>query len=254
MLAQDRYKKIIEILAAQRSVKVSHLIELFGVSIETVRRDLEYLEKEGCLKRVYGGAVLEKLNTSLIDLDIRKNENMSEKKEIASLVVKQLIEGQSVGLDIGTTTLEIARAIKNNFQKMTIVTNSLLIANELSDMNRFDVILCGGIFKSDEQSLVGEMAKENIGKFHIDTCVIAFSGVSIEAGFTDYRYDEIQIQKKFIEVSNKVLMVGTSNKFNTSALLKICDLGKADVVITDSRLNEAIRKQYEDNGVKIINK
>ncbi|WP_202747252.1 DeoR/GlpR family DNA-binding transcription regulator [Clostridium rhizosphaerae] len=254
MLAQDRYKKIIDLLERNHSVKVSDLTQLFGVSIETVRRDLEYLEAEGCLKRVYGGAVLEKINIKAPVLNIRKYENIEEKQEIANIAMRYITNGQSIALNEGTTTFEIARAIKNNFQKLTIVTNSISIAAELSDMNKFTVILCGGIYKSDEFCLVGDLAQDNISKFHIDTTFIGVSGISLEAGFTDYRFDEIQIQKRMIESSNKAILITTSNKFEKSALMKVCDLDKAEIVITDSKLEPCLLDKYKKHGVTIVNK
>lgn len=254
MLAQDRYKKIIEILERDKSVKTSELIELFDVSVETVRRDLEYLENEGCLKRVYGGAVLEEVKKKMPALDLRRYENVEEKEEIANIAMGYIKEGQSIAMDAGTTTLEIARKIKNKFNKLTVVTNSLLVANELTDASKFTVILCGGIFKSDESSLVGDLALESISKLHIDTAFIGVSGISLKDGLTDYPFDEIQVQKKFIEVSDNIIAVGTSNKFEKSALMQICDLKSVDMIITDSKLSQCIYESYKKSGIKVINK
>lgn len=257
MLAEERYQKIISMLESEGSVKVSNLIKLFGVSIETVRRDLEYLEAQGYLKKVYGGAIAENkaiksnVYTSFTSREIK---NINEKHEIASLAIRNVSEDQSLALDSGTTTFEVARELKKNFQRLTILTNSIKIANELADMDKYTIILTGGILKNDEYSLVGDIALDNIGKFNIDCSFISVSGISLNNGFTDWRMDEIQIQRKMMEISKQTMVLADSGKFGEVSLLKICDVNQVDAIITDSNLKTDIYDKYTKNGVNIINR
>lgn len=254
MLAQERYQQILVMLEKESSVKVSKLMKMFDVSIETVRRDLEYLEKEGYLKRVYGGAVLENVNTKQVNFKTRENEYIEEKKEISDIAVRFIREGQSIALDSATTTLEIAEAIKKKFERLTVLTNSIVIASELSDMEKYTIILCGGILKSEEFSLVGDLAISHIGTFHIDTAFIGASGISLKEGITDYDIDQLSIQKKIIEVSQQNIIVADSSKFDRVSLSKICDLDKIDMIITDSKLKPKILEKYLEHGIEVINK
>lgn len=254
MLAQERYEKILELLEKDRSVKVSMLTKLFNVSIETVRRDLEYLEKEGHLKRVYGGAVLEKINNRLLSFENREKESIEEKKEIAKIAMDFIKEGQSIAIHAGTTNLEIARELKKNFKQLTVLTNSLSIFNELSDMEKYTLILTGGIFKKDEFSLVGTMAENNITQYRVDTAFISPTGVSLSAGLTDYLFDEINIMQKSMEISHEVIVLADSSKFDAISLVKICDLEQINVIITDSKLKKNILDKYLKNGIEVVNK
>lgn len=253
MLAQERYQQILDMLEKGGSVKVSKLMKLFDVSIETVRRDLEYLEKEGYLKRVYGGAVLENVNAKQMSFKTRETEYIKEKKEIADIAMNFITEGQSIALDSATTTLEIARALKRKFERLTILTNSIIIASELSNMDKYTVILCGGILKREELSLVGDLTIHDLEKFRIDIAFIGASGISLKEGITDYDMEQLTIQKKLIEISQQVIIVADSSKFDGVSLAKMCDLDKIDMIITDSNLKAKILEKYKNNGIEVIN-
>ncbi|MCY6483384.1 DeoR/GlpR family DNA-binding transcription regulator [Clostridium aestuarii] len=254
MLAQERYEQILSILEKDNSVKVSKLTKLFNVSIETVRRDLEYLEKEGLLKRVYGGAVLKEVNSKQLSFQSRKKEYIEEKNEIAEVAAGFVTEDQSIAMDAGTTNLEIIKVLKKKFERLTILTNSLMIANELADMDKYTVILTGGIIKNDEFSLVGAIAESNISNFNIDTAFINVNGISLKDGITDCMFEQLQIQKKMIEVSQKVIILADSSKFDTVSLLKICDLDQVNMIVTDSKLKQNVFEKYTRNGIEVVNK
>lgn len=253
LLAHERYEEILKLLEKDGSVKVSMLTKLFNVSIETIRRDLEHLEKQNHLKRVYGGAVLEKINKKQFNFETREKEYIEEKREITNTAVKFITEGQSIAMDASTTNLEVAKILKTKFKKLTILTNSLAIANELADMEYYTIILTGGIFIKDEFSLVGDIAEKNISDFYIDTAFISISGVSLHAGLTEYSFDGIQIQKKMIEVSKQVIVLADNSKFDVVCLQKVADLDKVDMIITDSKLKKCVLDKYLNKGIKIIN-
>ena len=253
MLAQDRHTKILEILNKDKSVKVSTLIKLFDVSIETVRRDLEYLEKEGYLKRVHGGAVLEEVNGKELHFTERETKCIDEKKQIAEIACKYIKEGQSIAMDVSTTNHEIAKAIKNKFNKLTIITNSLLIAMELSDKEKYNIILTGGLLKQEELCLVGNLAENFLNDFHIDTAFISVSGISVDGELTDFGFEEIHVKKKMIERAQQVIVAADSSKFCVVSLLKVANFNDIDMIITDSKLNKNILNKYREDGIEVIN-
>lgn len=240
------------IIYKEKSVKVSKLIEKFKVSIETIRRDLEFLEKEGLLKRVYGGAVLESVNGSELTANDRKTKFIEEKKEIGKLAAQYVKEGQSIALDVSTTNLEFARAVKKVVKRLTILTNSIEIATELSGMDNYTIILAGGVIRNQELCIIGDMAEEFIERFHIDIAFLSMSGISLNSGLTDYGIGEVQVKKKMMEVAQKKIVLADSSKFDVVSLLKVCDIDKVDTIITDSNLNINVLEKYIAAGIDLI--
>lgn len=251
MLAQDRYKKIMEILENDNSVKVSALIKLFNVSIETVRRDLEHLEGEGYLKRVHGGAVLEKIGSIENSFNSREREYQEQKLQIGEIASRFIKEGQSIAMDVSTTNYEIAKVLKKKYNKLNILTNSISIAMELSDMENYTIILSGGILRKFEYSLIGELAENNMSNFHVDTAFISMSGISLREGLTDYGFGEVRVKKTMMQAAQEVIVVADSSKFDTVSLLKVCDFSDINMIITDSNLKPVILDKYLKNGVSI---
>ncbi|HSQ89568.1 DeoR/GlpR family DNA-binding transcription regulator, partial [Romboutsia sp.] len=195
MLAQERYEYIIETLNKEGIVKVSKLTKELNVSIETIRRDLEHLEKEEILDRVYGGAILKKKPTDKLSFKKREEEFKKEKLEIASIAVRYISQGQSIALNDSTTNVEIAKILKKDFKNITVITNSLVIATELVENKDINIILAGGLLDNKEYAFYGEFAKDILSNFVVDIAFISVGGVSINRGITDYNIDTVEIQK-----------------------------------------------------------
>jgi len=253
VLTQERQEKIMVMLLDKTSVKVSELARIFGVSIETIRRDLDFLGKEGRLTKVYGGAILEHVVAQEKNLTSRISTNRELKQEIARIACRFVEEGQSIALDASTTNLEIAKMLKKNFNRLTIITNAIDIALELRDKEHFSTILTGGTLRGDELCLIGGLAEEFLEKFHIDKVFASVSGISVTNGFTDYGLGEYHVKRKMIERAREVIVPADSSKFDVISLLKVGDLDMCNFIITDSQLNENVLQKYEENKVKIIN-
>lgn len=252
LLAEERKDRILQILEEEGSVKVSKLTKLFDVSIETVRRDLEALEKEGSLKRVYGGAVIKKNRIHKLSYVKREKEFIDEKKEIAKTAIKYIEEGQSIALNNSTTNIEIARELKKNFKELTILTNSLMIASELADAEGFTIILTGGILNNKEYAFYGELSENVLSNFIVDKAFISVSGVSLTRGITDYLIGEVQIEKRIIEIAQEVIILADSSKIDSVSLIKVTEIHEANLIITDSKLDSKILNKYLKNGIEIV--
>lgn len=252
MLAEDRYRKIKELLKKDGSVRVTVLTELFGVSTETVRRDLEYLEKEGVLRRVHGGAIQDIIDTHEFRFQDRTRLYQKNKLEIAELACRFVEEESSVALDVSTTNLEIARLLKQRFHRLTILTNSLDIASELTDAENFTVILTGGILHHSERSLVGDTCNSHIRQYHVNTCFISASGISLNSGITDVGFGEVGAKKQMIDIAQKVIVVCNHSRFDIVSLLKVCDLMRIDCILTDSGLSREVMERYTEAGVNVL--
>ena len=252
MLVEERKEKIIQILEKDGNIKVSHLTKLFNVSLQTIRRDLETLEADDLIKKVYGGAILNKKKIQEIAHSTREKQSLMEKEEIAEIAVKLIEEGDSIALNDSTTNLAIAKKLKGKFQKLTIISNSLLIITELSNVEGFNVILPGGILNIKEQAFFGEITKKILDEFIIDKAFISVSGFSLRTGITDYPLEEVQIQKKLLEISQKSIILADSSKLETTSLIKVRDISDVDILVTDSNISSEIKNIYEKAGIGII--
>ena len=254
MLAPERYEYIIETLNRDCAVKVSKLIKELNVSVETIRRDLEHLEKEGKLERVYGGAVPKKVLVDKLSFDKREEEFKEEKLEIASIAMRYIEEGQSIALNDSTTNVEIARQLKNKFKNITVITNSLIIATELANNPSIKVILAGGLLNNKEYAFYGEFAKNILKNFIVDRAFISVGGISLNHGVTDYDIHTVEIQKILIDMSKESIILADSSKIDSVSLTKISDMDNISFIITDSKVEENILEKYLKQGIEIINK
>lgn len=252
MFAKERRKEIVKRLRKDKSVKVSHLMKWFNVSFETVRRDLEFLEKQGLLTRVHGGAVLEEVNSRELSFTIRESKYLKEKQEIANKATNYVMEGQSIAMDVSTTNTELAKALKKQFTRLTVLTNSMTIANELSEMPDYTIIFAGGILRNQELCTVGDFTEDFITQFHIDTFFMSISGISLSKGLTDYGAGELQVKKKMMDIAQHKIVLADSSKFDIVSLLNVCPFDQINRIITDSNINENVLNKYRDTGVKIV--
>lgn len=253
MLAENRHREILNILKNKIIVKVRELAERFDVSLETIRRDLDFLEKKHYLKKVYGGAILLEKDISSLKFTEREKEHTNEKTEIAKLAVKYIVEKDIISMNGGTTNLEIAKELKNKFTDLTIITNSLSIANTLLGNENIKIILIGGILSHKENSLFGSVSHDIIKKFNSTKTFLSVGGIDLNNGITDFILEEIEIQKIMIENTKEVIIVADSSKFEKVSLAKIIDFEKINFIITDSGLNKDILDKYSKNGIRIIN-
>lgn len=257
MIPEKRYLHIMNMLQEDGTVQTKKIKDALGVSFETVRRDLNHLENEGRLFRVSGGAVLANLNTSLMPahnstkavtdiympFDDRSKQNLERKRDVAELAATLVNEGDSLALDSGTTALELAKVLKSRFKNLTIVTNSLNIADELSDASGFTIMLTGGILRRDERSLVSDMATLIFQNISVNTFFMTTCGVSAEKGVTYQRLDEMSIQLAMLEVSEKAVLITDSSKIGINSLIKMCDLEDIHAVVTDSGISQKQQKE-----------
>lgn len=253
MFAQQRHQAIIQKIHKEQSVTVSDLIDMFGVSFETVRRDLEFLEKEGFLKRVHGGAILTEIDYKKEQpLAFRETKFMEEKRQLVELATRYVSEGQSLALDVSTTNTELAKALKQKFERLTIITNSLPIANELIDMPNYTIILTGGVIRNEERGMVGDLAEQFVSQFHADLFFMSVSGVSLAEGITDYGIGEVQLKKRMHRNAQRTIVLADSSKFEVVSLLKVCGLDEVERFVTDPLIDTDIVARYQREGFDIV--
>lgn len=259
MLAEQRYREILNLMRIDGSVKVSTLREHLKVSSETIRRDLENMEANGLLRRTHGGAfLLDSHETTDLNhilyapFDEREQRNINRKLEVARLAADYIKEGQSVALDSGSTSRVLARVIKERFNNLTVVTNSMAVFNELEGASGFTLVMTGGIYKSDELAFTTEIATLIFSKLSIDIFFLTTCGISVDRGVTYQRMDEIIVQDKMMEVSEKTIVIADSSKLGVNSLVKMCDIDQIDMIITDSVATEDQIELFKKANVNII--
>ncbi|WP_297596548.1 DeoR/GlpR family DNA-binding transcription regulator [uncultured Cetobacterium sp.] len=252
MLKEERRSEILKELEERKVVKVLELSNKYDVGIETIRRDLDCLEKLGKVRKVYGGAELPDENSEIINYAERLTIEVDEKNEIVEKAVALIEEGDSISLNDGSTTLFLAKLLKKRFEKLTILTNSLDIAQELLDAKGYDVIMAGGFLSHEERAFFGVYSEAIISNFIIDKAFIGVSGVSLCNGITDMSTSEANIQKKFIENSKESFILVNSSKIEKDSLVKVCPLDKVNTFISDSKVSGDIRLSYKNEGIEIL--
>lgn len=251
MFAVERQKRILELLNENGAVTVSRLAEELEVTEETVRRDLEKLEKASALIRTHGGAIPFEESNQELSLKERKKLNTEAKTLLAKEAVKHIHSGDTVFLDASTTTYYIAKEIKVQ-KNITVVTNSLRVVNELAGIKDIKVICIGGIVGAN-QSVVGSMAEENIRESYF-TNKLFFSSRGInKSGILDSNEQECFIKRCMIKNASKVYYVCDKSKFGKIGYIKLADFGEIHRIITEkSTLDDEVREMLNEHSVKIL--
>lgn len=232
MLAIERRNIILSILQKESRVVVGDLSKEFNVTEETIRRDLEKLEKDGFAKKTYGGAIInESLNIDL-PFTVRKKANVTNKQVIADVIGQMVQDGDHIMLDASSTAVYIAKSLKNK-KNLTLITNSIEILLELSDMVGWKVLSTGGVMKEGSLSLVGHQAEKMISSFHVDKTIISCKGVDIDYGFTDSNEMEAQVKKRMLECAATKILAVDNSKFDKISFTQIGDLPDINVLVTD---------------------
>lgn len=237
ILSEERKRVIMEQLKQEGQVKVPELSFRLTVSEETVRRDLLLLEKEGLVKRVYGGAVLAK-PTSYEPPYLQRQKVKSEEKERIGRAAAALIEsGDTIAIDVGTTTLEMAKAISER-ERLTILTNSLAVAYHLMESlnsGRFKgkIIVIGGELNPQQQSMSGTLGENVMSQFRVDKAFISAGGISLLRGISDFDLAETGMSRRMVEAASQTIVLSDDSKLDKDAFVEIIPLRKVQAIVSN---------------------
>jgi DeoR family transcriptional regulator of aga operon len=249
----SRRSKILEELELKGQVLVRELSKMFNISEVTIRNDLTHLEKQNMLIRARGGAIKIKYHLMGIDSSIsdKQKEFLKEKQLITKEAIKLIEDGDTIVLDSGTTTTEIAKNL-GQFKSLTIITNALNIASILSEYEGFNVFMPGGILRKKSLSLVGVLADENFEKFYCDKLFLGADGFDTTHGLSTPNSEEAHLNQIMIKIAKKVIVVADSRKFERRRFAFIGPISVVNVVITDSGIKEEDKNRLEKSGVQVI--
>jgi DeoR family transcriptional regulator, fructose operon transcriptional repressor len=233
MFPEERKAAILKLIQSGNPVKVGELCQQFEVSESTIRRDLQEMDAASLIQRTHGGAISAQLG---YELSFREKEIrlLDEKRKIAKLAADMVGAGETVLLDSGTTTLEIARALVH--KEITLATNSMDIAQVFGDDSPVEVLVLGGAWRKSTRSLVGYLTNETLGRIHFDKVFLAANGVDGTLGVTTPNSIEAETKRRFVQAGEEIILVVDHTKIGQQGLYQICSLDEIDQVITDEAI------------------
>lgn len=251
MLAAERRNEILTQLKEEGKVIVADLSKKYEVTEETIRRDLEKIERDGFAERTYGGAVLKENDKEELPFLVRKRANVEAKKHIAAKISEMIEDGDRIMLDASTTALFVAKQIRHK-KNITVITNSIEILLELADVKGWKVLSTGGSLRAGALSLVGYQAERMVDGFHVDKAIVSCKGVDFHKGFTDSNELDAGIKKQILSAATTKILAVDSGKFGKISFTKIIDFADVDIIVTDYEMDEEWQERMEDCHVSVV--
>lgn len=244
-----RHGEILELVRRQGTCEIAELARHFGVSLETIRRDVKPLTRSGRLLRMHGAVSLpDRLGEA--PFERRMRENARAKQAIASAFARRVTDGDSLILDTGTTTSYLARALLER-SNLTIVTNSSDIARTLATVNANRVYMAGGELRGDNGAAFGASAIEFISRFRVRYTVLSIGGIDAQGGFMDFELAERELASMALRCGEKSVVISDRSKFGRSGLVKVADFEDVDLLVTDASPPPDLASALEAGEVEI---
>lgn len=253
MLQERRQEEVIQILQREKEIRISETSKLFGVSHNTIRRDFKELERMGLVRTVHGGAIIsKKFPTSDFPYRVRESSMVEQKREIGLTASKLIENGESIILDLGTTTLEIAKNLHEKAH-LTVITNNFSIVEELRRNPHIQVIVAGGEYRESSKGCVGHYAEEFFSKiYQVDRTFLSCGGITPEQGVMNPNHYELKTKQGMIRAGQEVYVIATSDKIGKTSFASVCPLSEVDAIITDKHFPEGKIKTFQKLGVRVI--
>jgi len=247
----SRRKKIIDILNEKGKISVLELSKQYSVSEVSIRNDLSHLEKKGLLIRTRGGALKKQASSFDISLNQRLQTNLKEKKRIGEKAASLIEDGNTIVMDSGSTTIEVAKQLKD-FKGLKIITNSLPVADIIADFKNIEVIIPGGILRKEMRSLIGSVAENNLQNYNCDIAFIGADGIDSNYGISTPVMFEATLGKTMVNIAKKIIVVVDSSKFGRRSFAKIADIASIDIIITDKNITEEEEAKFNNFNLEFI--
>lgn len=230
----ERQERIVQLLQQQERLSLNDVCELFSISVATARRDFEALAETGKVRRVHGGVV--PLQRALPESPIlqRQLEQQDEKRRIGRLAAELVKDGETIVLTGGTTTLEVAHCLKDR-EKLTVITNSLPIANALADTPQISMVVLGGVFRHSEKSLIGHITEQAIADLRADKIIMGIRAINMEQGLTNDHVPETSTDRAMLRAAREVIVVADHTKFGVVSTAFVAPLNVVNTLITDTQ-------------------
>jgi DeoR/GlpR family transcriptional regulator of sugar metabolism len=248
VLVEERRSQLLELVRARGFASLPELAEKLQVSESTIRRDLDYLEETGSAKRTHGGVFYAGPSPKLPHFDERQPAQWEKKKAIAAEAVKLVEDGDTVLLDGGSTTYEVARLLVG--RRLQVVTNSLPVANLFASHADHDLVLLGGYVYPRTGVVLGPYANEMLGRLSVRRTILSVSGTN-ERGFFNNNLLLVETERAMMHAADEAIVVADSTKFGRQGLALLCELGEVQHVVVDDEISKEWRRKLADAGVRV---
>lgn len=252
MLTFERRHEICRLVEQNGSVRIADLTARFGVSGETLRKDLLFLEKERHLKRIHGGAVSVAKSVYRKTLAERYDISREKKQELAEYAADFVENGDFIAIDAGATAAEFADVLARRFTSLHVVTYSAHIFQKLAYLPGFDVILCGGKFDPEEDCFYGDLTVRALRELHVQKAFIFPAAISLSRGLTNNVHDGLSVMNTLFEIADRHFLLADSDKIEKTAIYQLTELSPAHTIVCDSSLDDGIAALYAENGYTLI--
>lgn len=228
---RQRHDKIRQLVQNNGFVTIEYLAQEFGVTPQTIRRDINILSENRLINRYHGGAGIA-TSTENVAYTKRKVLCFKEKQKIAKMVAENIPDHASLFLNIGTTTEEVAKALSDH-QRLRVITNNLNVASILGRNENFEVIVAGGLVRHRDCGIIGPLTIDFIQQFRVDFGIIGISGIDLDGTLLDFDYREVMVARAIIDNSRKVFLVADHTKFGRNAMVRLGNITEIDALFTD---------------------
>jgi DeoR family glycerol-3-phosphate regulon repressor len=250
MTSQQRQSKILTLINDKGFISIDELVELFAVTPQTIRRDLNQMADASKIRRHHGGAERES-STENEDYQSRKINHLDAKNKMAAKVASLVPNGASLFINIGTSTERVARALLQH-KGLRIVTNNIHVASILSVNEDFQVIIAAGEVRHSDGGIVGEATCDFISQFNMDIGIIGISGIGSDGSLLDFDFREVKVAQAIIANSSKVILTADHSKFGRSAMVKQANIDQIDVLVTDKAVPDKVQKILTTQQIEVI--
>lgn len=251
MTANQRREKILDLIKEDGSAKVANLSRIFKVTEPTIRQDLEKLEKDDFVIREHGGAYLKNVELNVRSFSLTHQENLDKKELIALKCLEFIQPGDTIILDSGSTTTEIAKKLKG-FKQLTVITNALNIALLLGAEPGIEVVVTGGEFKPPTLSLTGQKAADFFEGINAQKLFLATAGISLKSGLTYPSISDLVVKKAMIDAADVTYLVADSTKIGKTAFASLGALSLINYIITDEAIESTHKEIFNNNEIELI--
>jgi DeoR/GlpR family transcriptional regulator of sugar metabolism len=248
VLPQRRHAEILQSLLRDGSASVAALCEQLGTSPATIRRDLIWLEEEGALTRVHGGAI--RIETDERVFEHVWQEDAEDKETVARAAAATIRDGESVLLDIGTTTRRLAAHLHG--RAVTVITSNLAVYEELATDEAVELILLGGMVRRNYRSLVGFLTEDALRQVRADRLFLGASGVRCDGSVMDDTVVEVPLKRAMLSAANEVVLVTDAGKFPGGGLARVCGPAEIDMVVTNVGADKETLAAMKEAGVEVV--
>ena len=251
MMAEERRTQILQILRSAGRVRVNELASQFNTSAVTIRNDLNELAQRGLVQRSHGGAMLPDSIMRESPLLERLKAHADEKRRIGAMAASMIRDGETIILDSGTTTLEIARQIKKK-RGLQIITNGVNIASELLDAHDAEVFIVGGTVRGESASISGRFTEEMFDQFSADKLFLSGAGCDLDFGVSGANLEETMVNRAMVRIAHEIILVADASKFSKRSMSRIAPFSEIDTIISDTSLSEDIQAKLRSAGCNLI--